>query len=326
MYGYKHWSKVNGLGVKHGPKVYNILWDNNNHGDQATTDPVILDSPVSGTKNYALAMQRKKKQNEKAFNILLSCNNLIDPSFSVFHDAEDHKTLFAKYQENRANGRKEKKIVAIEDSNSKALVATDNNEEIDWTKEFDAEPNLALLDKMDLVILTGATKLMIHSVSALMANKLREEDLKDYSIIGQLVCYWKYEQMTSSQAVQILKNSKCKKYCYGLSLDGLEVNSVGVFFLAYKDDTYDILPRSDSGLENKLRHKEKTIRSDHGIRVPESFMNDFCAKKNQDENIIIARLHSKMELRGKGSTYDEVEALDDQQFIVHVPSINAASE
>ncbi|GJW65418.1 putative ribonuclease H-like domain-containing protein [Tanacetum coccineum] len=47
---------------------------------------------------------------------------------------------FAKYQENRANDRKEKKIVAIEDSNSKALVATDNNEDIDWTKEFDAEP------------------------------------------------------------------------------------------------------------------------------------------------------------------------------------------
>ncbi|GKG35682.1 hypothetical protein Tco_0440836, partial [Tanacetum coccineum] len=47
---------------------------------------------------------------------------------------------FAKYQENRANGHKEKKIVAIVDSNSKALVATDNNEEVDWTKEFDAEP------------------------------------------------------------------------------------------------------------------------------------------------------------------------------------------
>ncbi|GJT65251.1 ribonuclease H-like domain-containing protein [Tanacetum coccineum] len=47
---------------------------------------------------------------------------------------------FAKYQENRANGRQEKKIVAIEDPNSKALVATDNNDDIDWTKEFDAEP------------------------------------------------------------------------------------------------------------------------------------------------------------------------------------------
>ncbi|GJX74620.1 hypothetical protein Tco_0313215 [Tanacetum coccineum] len=47
---------------------------------------------------------------------------------------------FAKYKENRANGRTEKKIVAIEDSNSKALVATYNNEEVDWTKEFDDEP------------------------------------------------------------------------------------------------------------------------------------------------------------------------------------------
>ncbi|GJR37465.1 hypothetical protein Tco_1213149 [Tanacetum coccineum] len=40
----------------------------------------------------------------------------------------------------KANGRQEKKIVAIDVSNSKALVATDNNEEIDWTKEFDAKP------------------------------------------------------------------------------------------------------------------------------------------------------------------------------------------
>ncbi|GJR46072.1 ribonuclease H-like domain-containing protein [Tanacetum coccineum] len=47
---------------------------------------------------------------------------------------------FAKYQENKANGRKEKKIVAIEDSNSKALVATDNNEAIDLTKDVHAEP------------------------------------------------------------------------------------------------------------------------------------------------------------------------------------------
>ncbi|GKG30881.1 hypothetical protein Tco_0423369, partial [Tanacetum coccineum] len=36
-----------------------------------------------------------------------------------------------------ANGRQEKKTVAIKDS--KALVATDNNGDIDWTKEFDAE-------------------------------------------------------------------------------------------------------------------------------------------------------------------------------------------
>ncbi|GJT86026.1 ribonuclease H-like domain-containing protein [Tanacetum coccineum] len=51
---------------------------------------------------------------------------------------------FAKYQENRANGRQEKRIVAIEDSNSKALVATDNNEDIDWVQGIAAEPNIAL--------------------------------------------------------------------------------------------------------------------------------------------------------------------------------------
>ncbi|GJT04151.1 hypothetical protein Tco_0838613 [Tanacetum coccineum] len=41
---------------------------------------------------------------------------------------------------NRANGSKEKRIVPIEDSNSKALVAKDSQGEIDWTKEFDDEP------------------------------------------------------------------------------------------------------------------------------------------------------------------------------------------
>ncbi|GJT96986.1 reverse transcriptase domain-containing protein, partial [Tanacetum coccineum] len=47
---------------------------------------------------------------------------------------------FAKYQANRTNGSKEKRIVPIEDSNSKALVAKDNQGEIDWTKEFDDDP------------------------------------------------------------------------------------------------------------------------------------------------------------------------------------------
>ncbi|GJV65804.1 ribonuclease H-like domain-containing protein [Tanacetum coccineum] len=47
---------------------------------------------------------------------------------------------FAKYQANKANGSKEKRIVPIEDSNSKALVAKDSQGEIDWTKEFDDDP------------------------------------------------------------------------------------------------------------------------------------------------------------------------------------------
>ncbi|GJX72585.1 ribonuclease H-like domain-containing protein [Tanacetum coccineum] len=69
-------------------------------------------------------------------------------SMPTTHDDEDllqidedaMEEIDIRWQESRANGRNEKRIVAIEDSNSKALVATDNNEDIDWTKEFDAEP------------------------------------------------------------------------------------------------------------------------------------------------------------------------------------------
>ncbi|GKA85524.1 putative ribonuclease H-like domain-containing protein [Tanacetum coccineum] len=45
---------------------------------------------------------------------------------------------FAKYQANRANGSKEKRIVPIEDSNSKALVAKYSQED-DWSIEIDAD-------------------------------------------------------------------------------------------------------------------------------------------------------------------------------------------
>ncbi|GJV60757.1 retrovirus-related pol polyprotein from transposon TNT 1-94 [Tanacetum coccineum] len=66
---------------------------------------------------------------------------------------------FAKYQENKSKCRNENRNVAIEDSNSKALMATDNNEDMIGPKEFDAEPSTSItLDKMDLVILTGSNK------------------------------------------------------------------------------------------------------------------------------------------------------------------------
>ncbi|GJX79688.1 hypothetical protein Tco_0327837 [Tanacetum coccineum] len=104
-----------------------ILWDIITNGNQTTTDPA---SPSVSAPKTSLAANARRN-NEKALNILLS-------AIPDRHHSQD--AVIAKYQENRANGRQEKKIVAIEDSNSKALVATDNNEDIDWTKEFDAEP------------------------------------------------------------------------------------------------------------------------------------------------------------------------------------------
>ncbi|GJQ91778.1 putative ribonuclease H-like domain-containing protein [Tanacetum coccineum] len=53
-----------------------------------------------------------------------------------------------------------------------------------------------------------------------------------------------------------------KKYCLVVTNDCSKFG--WVFFLAYKDDTYDMLHDLIVGLENKLRHKVKTIRCDHG--------------------------------------------------------------
>ncbi|GKB44853.1 putative ribonuclease H-like domain-containing protein [Tanacetum coccineum] len=131
-----------------------------------TTDPAVP-SGQHQKLHVAWPKERQEINNEKALNILLSA--IPDRHLLSFHDATNAKTLWtaikARFRgstfkqstvepahipkgytqatsskENRANGHQEKRIVAIEDSNSKALVATDNNEDIDWTKEFDAEP------------------------------------------------------------------------------------------------------------------------------------------------------------------------------------------
>ncbi|GJT74587.1 hypothetical protein Tco_1041312 [Tanacetum coccineum] len=120
---------------------------------------------VSAPKTSLAANARRN--NEKALNILLSA--IPDRHLLSFHDAVDARSLWkaikARFGGNDAHQtsmptthddedvlqidedameeldiRNKDGIVAIEDSNSKALVATDNNEDIDWTKEFDAEP------------------------------------------------------------------------------------------------------------------------------------------------------------------------------------------
>ncbi|GJT96275.1 hypothetical protein Tco_1091793 [Tanacetum coccineum] len=69
-------------------------------------------------------------------------------SMPTTHDDEDLLQIDEDAMEEidirwQANGRQERDCGGggyYEYSNSKALVATDNNEDIDWTKEFDAEP------------------------------------------------------------------------------------------------------------------------------------------------------------------------------------------
>ncbi|GKB66854.1 ribonuclease H-like domain-containing protein [Tanacetum coccineum] len=55
------------------------------------------------------------------------------------------------------------------------------------------------------------------------------------------------------------------------------------------DETYDMLHDLIVGLENKLRHKVKTIRCDHGTEFKNQLMNEFCAKKGIKREYSIAR-------------------------------------
>ncbi|GJU77112.1 uncharacterized mitochondrial protein-like protein [Tanacetum coccineum] len=57
----------------------------------------------------------------------------------------------------------------------------------------------------------------------------------------------------------------------------------------YEDETYDMLHDLIVGLENKLRHKVKTIRCDHGTEFKNHLMNEFCAKKGIKREYSIAR-------------------------------------
>ncbi|GJR85646.1 putative ribonuclease H-like domain-containing protein [Tanacetum coccineum] len=80
-----------------------------------------------------------------------------------------------------------------------------------------------------------------------------------------------------------------KKYCLVVTDDCSKFS--WVFFLAYKDETYDMLHDLIVGLENKLRHKVKTIRCDHGTEFKNQLMNEFCAKKGiqRENNYSIAK-------------------------------------
>ncbi|GJR91047.1 ribonuclease H-like domain-containing protein [Tanacetum coccineum] len=57
----------------------------------------------------------------------------------------------------------------------------------------------------------------------------------------------------------------------------------------YKDETYDMLHDLIVGLENRLRHKVKTIRCDNGTEFKNQLMNEFCAKKGIKREYSIAR-------------------------------------
>ncbi|GJU45497.1 putative ribonuclease H-like domain-containing protein [Tanacetum coccineum] len=104
---------------------------------------------------------------------------------------------------------------------------------------------------------------------------IQKKIFKDYAIIysGSLE-YTGYKDKL--EEVRRCVTDDCSKFSW-------------VFFLAYKDETYDMLHDLIVGLENRLRHKVKTIRCDNGTEFKNQLLNEFCAKKGIKREYSIAR-------------------------------------
>ncbi|GJT46417.1 hypothetical protein Tco_0955132 [Tanacetum coccineum] len=212
---------------------------------------------------------------------------------------------FAKYQENRANGRQEKRIVAIEDPSSKALMATDNNEDIDWTKEFDADPvTFALM---------ALTEIKVDDWS--MEARARQKRSQDRLLMKWML--WNKTGYKDSLTCLVQRQTRMKAD-YGTENGSCQFKNI------------------ISWLKANLVVKRfylKTFKLDHSCLV-------HVGKENQKRkgpdwmfdlellspsmNYIHVRKENYADSGGNVLTHDDVEDLDDQQFIVHSPNIHAA--
>ncbi|GKE08220.1 ribonuclease H-like domain-containing protein, partial [Tanacetum coccineum] len=176
---------------------------------------------------------------------------------------------FAKYQANRANGSKEKRIVPIEDSNSKAMVAKDSQGEIDWTKEFDDDPVT-----FAMVALNGIEK-DDWSIEI-------DADHVDLGQDGLGVFDWSEEANNAPVALALIATSStdssnsdvpyCSNCRYQMSLESLEVmlktheKNEYAWGDKYEQMEYDLKIR-DLKLEEKQKELDQVLKERDDFKV-----------------------------------------------------------
>ncbi|GKF01797.1 putative ribonuclease H-like domain-containing protein [Tanacetum coccineum] len=67
------------------------------------------------------------------------------------------------------------------------------------------------------------------------------------------------------------------------------VKSLGIAFLATKDETSGILKTFITGIENQINYKVKIIRCDNGTEFKNNDMNQFCGMKGIKREFSVAR-------------------------------------
>ncbi|GJR75521.1 putative ribonuclease H-like domain-containing protein [Tanacetum coccineum] len=130
-------------------------------------------------------------------------------------------------------------------------------------------PCLVARQTNDDVVFYGTERLgALGNNTGLLAKRLKKELSENLLELAPHGLVWTYfsREYKQGENVCLVVTDDCSKFSW-------------VFFLAYKDETYDMLHDLIVGLENRLRHKVKTIRCDNGTEFKNQLMNEFCAKK-----------------------------------------------
>ncbi|GJT30715.1 ribonuclease H-like domain-containing protein [Tanacetum coccineum] len=158
-------------------------------------------------------------------------------------------------------------------------------ENVSYVKElkFNLLSVSQICDKKHKVLFTDSECLILSPEFKIVDENLvllrapRKNDV--YSLNLKSIIIWRVTML-------VAKHLKMKLFC---GTEDWGTRFSWVFFLVYKDETYDILHDLIVGLENKLRRKVKTIRCDHGTEFKNKLMNEFCAKKGIQREYSIAR-------------------------------------
>ncbi|GJW78647.1 hypothetical protein Tco_0140329 [Tanacetum coccineum] len=139
-------------------------------------------------------------------------------------------------KQDKANGRNEKRIVAIYDSNSKsALVATTTMNGIELDKEFDAEPGKSKEDLKLAIIDSGSLEhLLVAKATEDESCPMGTEELGKFTL-------QKYQQKESRENIALPDTTAkwcCRKERKGLLLNAARTISYGKFDGNQKKDTF----------------------------------------------------------------------------------------
>ncbi|GJT43042.1 putative ribonuclease H-like domain-containing protein [Tanacetum coccineum] len=105
-----------------------------------------------------------------------------------------------------------------------------------------------------------------------------------------------------------------KKYCLVVTDDCSKFS--WVFFLTYKDETYDMLHDLIVGLENRLRHKSQKKEILLGYSTTSKGLESITGQQRKERKL--------SDSNEQGISVIEDEDLDDNQFIVHTASAYAS--